>query len=181
MALPDMQRYCLESQLSQVWTLRYSVKEEALYQLWQEVLQTELPPIHALETTNPGSTQLSESSVVEVFKQEQTGHKITMFYRVLMTPIKQRCPLKVRDRWETNIEQISDDQWNHEEGTLLHSFWSCSKIKPYWLAIQEKITKLLGFEITLDPKWYLMGMDPPNQLTRPAKSYLNCCSRPADL
>ncbi|OCU00317.1 hypothetical protein XELAEV_18006087mg [Xenopus laevis] len=226
MALLDMQLYYLASQLLQVWTLRYSDKEEALYQLWQEVLQTELPPIHALETTSPGcskpinnpilisqryiltlanhtikaenlgpltplwrnkklapldklippkscleagiytlgqvwtdqgmasfahlketdsipnsqwftyhkirkaaqrslnfrNTQLTVSSVVEVFKQEQTGHKITMFYRALMSPIIQRSPLKVRDRWETDTEQITDDQWDQ----------ACKLIAQHW-------------------------------------------------
>ncbi|OCT60463.1 hypothetical protein XELAEV_18046489mg [Xenopus laevis] len=260
MALPDMQLYYLASQLSQVWTLRYSGNNEALYQLWQEVLQTELPPIHALEATGLGglrpitnpilisqryiltlanqtikadslgplsplwynkklapldtltppkswleagiyalgqvwteqgmasfahlkevfslpdsqwftyykiqravqhslnfkSTQLSVSPVVEVFQQEQPGHKITLFYKALLSPIVKRSPLKVRDRWEMDVEQITDDQWDQV-------------IKPYWLAIQERITKLLGFEVPLDPKWYLMGMDPPVQLTRPAK------------
>ncbi|OCT77885.1 hypothetical protein XELAEV_18028983mg [Xenopus laevis] len=239
-ALPDMQLYSLASKLSQVWTLRHSDKEEALYQLWQEVLQTELPP-QALETTSPGcskpinnpilisqryiltlanhtikaenlgpltplwhnkklapldkltppkswleagiyilgqvwtdqgiasfahlkethsipnsqwftyykirkaaqqslnfrNTQLSVSSVVEVFKQEQTGHKI-MFYRALMTPIIQRSPLKVRDRWETDIEQITDDQWDQTYCTTLEGKDPTYSTYPEWeKSIQE--------------------------------------------
>ncbi|OCT55247.1 hypothetical protein XELAEV_18003557mg, partial [Xenopus laevis] len=57
MALPDMQMYFLAAQLSQLWTLLHSSEGEALYQLWQAVLHTELPPMHAILTVAPKNSR----------------------------------------------------------------------------------------------------------------------------
>ncbi|OCT74619.1 hypothetical protein XELAEV_18033605mg [Xenopus laevis] len=57
--------------------------------------------------------------------------------------------------------------------TLMHTFWSCCKLHSYWVAIQARIKKLLGFELPLDPKWYLLCMDPPTPLTSPARKMVN--------
>ncbi|OCT97417.1 hypothetical protein XELAEV_18009639mg [Xenopus laevis] len=71
------------------------------------------------------------------------------------------------------LKHLSDSRCNVAEGTLLHRFWSCPVLQDYWARIQKRITTILGFEIPLDPKWYILGMDPPNQLTRPAKNILH--------
>ncbi|OCT97426.1 hypothetical protein XELAEV_18009648mg [Xenopus laevis] len=41
------------------------------------------------------------------------------------------------------------------------------------LKLNIKKSKLLGFEIPLDPKWYLLCMDPPTPLAPPARKMVN--------
>ncbi|OCT84325.1 hypothetical protein XELAEV_18022473mg [Xenopus laevis] len=281
MSLPDLQQYYLAAQLSQMWTLKYADPGEAVYQLWQEILQTELPPFHALaivepkkdpnnsllllqrciitrvqflidpkgldlltslwrnaklaplarirapkawldagifsldqvwneqvrwavrKALKPCNFHLPPTRVAEEFMQDQPHHKISSFYKALQSTILLKTPLKVRERWEADISPITDEQWNQvlqtpllispiykfrilqlyfvhsayysrklEEGTILHTFWSWSKIKPFSIAIQSRIRKMLGFEIPLDPKYYLLVMDPPTTLTLPAQIML---------
>lgn len=54
--------------------------------------------------------------------------------------------------------ETSDRCWRcrKEEGTLLHIFWSCTKIRKYWLEVQKISQKLTDFLIPNDPAFFLL-------------------------
>ena len=37
--------------------------------------------------------------------------------------------------------------------------WSCAQIRPFWVAIQDEISKLVGIKIPLNPLYYVLGAD----------------------
>ena len=46
-----------------------------------------------------------------------------------------------------------------EQGTYSHMIWSCAQIRPFWVAIQDEISKLVGIKIPLNPLYYVLGAD----------------------
>ncbi|OCT62663.1 hypothetical protein XELAEV_18043748mg [Xenopus laevis] len=219
MALPDLQLYYLAAQLSQLWTLKHSSAEEALYQLWQSILQTELPPIHsiitiALKNSRPAHNPLLIhqkgvlNRVHHLTNRVGLDPLIPLWYNSKLAPLDK---LIVPKAWLDGGIYTLDQVWGDYEGVSFsilkerHAIPSSQwltyhniigtvrkalkpnnyrlpstpvKLHSYWVAIQARaiqarITKLLGFKLPLDPKWYPLFMAPPTALTTPARKMVN--------
>ncbi|OCT87291.1 hypothetical protein XELAEV_18020989mg [Xenopus laevis] len=235
MAFPDIHLYYVSAQLSQIRTLKSAQPEDALYQLWQCLLKTDLPPFYAILSLNlyKKKQMTSNSSLVESQKLSLKWSlqlvqpailelQTPLWYNSKLAPldklptpkewiraelqnlILRKNTIKARAQWERSIDFITDDQWtqvlltplniypiykyrilqlylihrayytrsrlhkinpdipdtcvrcNAAEGMLIHTIWSCPVLNEYWAKIQKRITTILGFELPLDPKWYIL-------------------------
>ena len=52
------------------------------------------------------------------------------------------------------------------QGTHSHMFWTCPKIIPFWISIQDEILKLIGIRLPLDPLHYVLGADINSTLSK---------------
>ena len=58
----------------------------------------------------------------------------------------------------------SDRCWRcqQDKGMLIHVYWSCPMIVPFWNSVQQLLGRLLDKTLPLTPKVYLLGLPPPN-------------------
>uniref|UniRef100_A0A803TNY9 Reverse transcriptase domain-containing protein n=1 Tax=Anolis carolinensis TaxID=28377 RepID=A0A803TNY9_ANOCA len=73
-----------------------------------------------------------------------------MFYRWHLTP--------KRISKFTKGKKIKCWKCGRGEGSYLHMWWSCEKVKPYWREIHDKCQKILKIKIPLLPEFFLLGM-----------------------
>lgn len=52
------------------------------------------------------------------------------------------------------------------EGSFFHIIWSCPRIQEYWSAIIQCLTAVYGNERPLTPKWCLLNVWEPTDLSR---------------
>ncbi|OCT76214.1 hypothetical protein XELAEV_18031411mg [Xenopus laevis] len=236
-----MHLYYVSAQLSQIRTLKSAQPEDALYQLWQCLLKTDLPQFYAIlglnlykkkqMTINFPLVESQKLGLKCLYNMQYWNGK-PPWYNSKLAPLDKLSPpkewlqagvwsigqvwlnkskhlqfelqnlllrkntIKARAQWELSIDFITDDRWTQVLLTplnispiykyrilqlyLIHrAYYTRSrlhKINPeYWAEIQKRITKILGFELPLNSKWYILGMDPPNQLTRPAQKIFQAC------
>ncbi|OCU01996.1 hypothetical protein XELAEV_18007755mg [Xenopus laevis] len=223
MALPDMHLYYLAAQLSQIRTLKNAQPEDALYQLWQCLLKTDLPPFYAILALNLYRTKQMISNYFLVESQklclQWSLQLVQPAVLELQTPLWSNCKLAPLDKLSTPKEWIQAGVWSigqvwsdngmvpfnelRQTYSLPNSQWliyhkvraalyRLNKSKRLQFGTSSIMEQLISagsdwrsrgppgceprgprFELPLDPKWYISGIDPPHQLTHPAKKILH--------
>lgn len=77
----------------------------------------------------------------------------------------QEAGYKITSRWYRTPRVLSkifpgtsDRCWRcgREEGTLLHIFWGCVKIRSFWRIVREVCQNITGMNISLSPAFFLL-------------------------
>lgn len=45
-----------------------------------------------------------------------------------------------------------------EKGTFFHCVWECNKIQQFWWEIKQALETILGIQLVLDPKLFILGL-----------------------
>lgn len=131
---------------------------------WEKALNEELPE----EQWQTIWTQAAKSSLCTLYKENT--YKIFLFW--YMTP----------DILHTIYPTSSDRCWRcqKDRGTLLHIYWSCPLITPFWNMVQQLLACLLELHIPMAPKFFLLGVlqlkipTPYKKLTRHILTAARC-------
>lgn len=112
---------------------------------WEKALEEELP----MEQWQTIWTQAAKSSLCTLYKENT--YKILLYW--YMTP----------DTLHTIYPSSPDRCWRcqKERGTLLHIYWSCPLIAPYWTEVHQLLTGLLEVQVPMTPKLFLLGVLQP--------------------
>lgn len=56
--------------------------------------------------------------------------------------------------------QVTDRCWRcqREEGTLIHIFWACPKLWPFWSKVRKIIQGVTNHEVKMDPAFFLLPL-----------------------
>lgn len=92
----------------------------------------------------------------------------------------QECDFKIITRWyrtptllHTFSPHISDKCWRckHEEGSMLHIWWTCPLIQNFWKIVHKTITSITSENLRFNPAQYLLHYS-----SIPKKQYLKSLS-----
>uniref|UniRef100_A0A803JR33 Reverse transcriptase domain-containing protein n=1 Tax=Xenopus tropicalis TaxID=8364 RepID=A0A803JR33_XENTR len=94
-------------------------------------------------------------------------------YRLLQLYIIHRAYLtKSRlHRMDASISPMCN-RCGQEEGTLIHTLWSCAKLNAYWAEVLGTLTHLLQYPVPRSPEICLLGITTPLKLHIPDLQFL---------
>lgn len=49
-----------------------------------------------------------------------------------------------------------------EKGSIFHCLWQCSQIQKFWGEVKECMEEILGIQLLLEAKLFLLAFYPPN-------------------
>lgn len=103
---------------------------------------------------------MTHSSSVDSRTQETNYKIMSLWYRV-QADLARIYP------------SVSDRCWRGcgHRGTLLHIWWTCPIIKPFWEDIKEQIKTILGLEVPFSPEHFILHI-PASSLRQYKKSVL---------
>lgn len=111
---------------------------------WEKILEEELPLAQWQAIWN----QTAKSSMCTLYKEN--AYKILFFW--YMTP----------DVLHAIFPTSSDRCWRCQgaRGTLIHIYWECPLIAPFWDKVQHLLSHLLELQVRASPKFFLLGLSP---------------------
>ena len=148
--------------------MRHSLSQ--MYSIWVDLeAPKKLPYIQAWEREL--GVKFSETQKTKIFN---FVHKASLATRY------QEGGYKILTRWYKTpvvlkriFPETSDRCWRcgEEEGTMLHVFWTCPKLKDFWKMVRDTIKDVLDIELGVNPATYLL-LDLPMAMTKFKKSLL---------
>uniref|UniRef100_A0A8C5M2P2 Reverse transcriptase domain-containing protein n=1 Tax=Leptobrachium leishanense TaxID=445787 RepID=A0A8C5M2P2_9ANUR len=155
--LTQFEKYCvmgiaLTRSLSTLYSMlqAFSAELPSFVGRWDNMLGDNLPEKHWTKTFY----FIASGSPVSRFRE--TSYKLISLWYTSPAQTARFCASAEDVCWRCNLVR----------GTYLHMWWSCSRIRPFWGAIQKLVHHVMSLELALDPRLFLLG-----QTDLPYKSF----------
>lgn len=109
--------------------------------------------------------QTWEGDLGTSFSQEQKNRILVFNQKASVESRYQEGGYKILTRWyrTPNVQhwiypQVSEVSWrcHKEDGTILHIFWECTRIREFWEMVAENTKTITGFSLGNNPATFLL-------------------------